>query len=604
MIEVRPDLRPFNDDHEHDGEHEHDCRFGPVRLRGRHRSTDVNPFESIAAPILARFSGLQASDLTFGPAPKLDLGDVALRLFEGARRLGMAPPQFAARIVEEVAFGPEVQRAVATGPYVNFRLNRSVFARAIVSAILAEGDRYGSDGSGARRKALVEHTSINPNADPHVGRARNAMIGDSLVRLLRFQGYDTTVHYYVNDMGRQIALLVLAVEDPQKLTFDQMLDAYVQANRRAEEDPEFAAKGYELLARMEQGDPETRQRFFAVTETCLRGQIAVLARLDIHYDVFDRESDYLQDPRLEPVLAVLREKDAVFTDEEGRLVVDLAKLGYTQEEGRYFVLLRANGSSMYGYRDLAYTIDKMAKGPDLNIAVFGEDHKLYAQQLALILGAAGIKYPETVYYSYILLKEGKMSTRRGNVVLLSEFLDEATARAAAKVEEQWPDLPAEERKVIAERIAVGAIRYAILRVGPNKNVTFDWESSLSFTGDTGPYIQYSCARIASILRKYGELPTRLSEDFPVETDSEWALVMKLADFRDVVASALAQRNCAPIAQFALEVARLFTGFYHDCPVLQAESAALRTARAQLCAATLQTQRNALHLLGIAALERM
>lgn len=564
----------------------------------------MNPFESLIAPIVAQFPELSADDIAFAPAPKITMGDVALRTFEAARKLGLAPPALASDIARRVAFGPEVLGVTTAGPYVNFKLDRGAFARAIIGTILADGPRFGSNGCGCGRKALIEHTSINPNASPHVGRARNAMIGDALVRLFRFQGYEVQVHYYVNDMGRQIALLVLAVEDPEALTFDEMLDAYVQANARAESDPDFAAKGYELLARMEQGDPDTKRRFFAITDTCLKGQLAVLARLDIHYDVFDRESSYLQDPRLEAVLDALREKGSLFTDEENRLVADLSKLGYPLEEGRYFVLMRANGSSMYGYRDLAYNIDKSERAGDLNLAVFGEDHKLYAQQVGLILEAAGFQAPETVYYSYILLKEGKMSTRKGNVVLLSEFLDEATARAAEKVEEQCKDLAPEERRAIAEKVAVAAVRYAILRVGPNKNVTFDWESSLSFTGDTGPYIQYSCARIASILRKFGEVPSQPAEGFPIETDAEWGLLMKLAEFPVTVAEATAQRNCAPIAQFALDTARLFTGFYHDCPVLTAESEALRLARAHVCAATLQTLKNALQLLGIEALERM
>ncbi len=564
----------------------------------------MNPFDVLAGPIRARHPELEASDLPFGPAPKLELGDVALPAFLAARKLKAAPPQVAARLAEEVDFGSAVQSVSAAGPYLNFRLDRGAFARRIVEAIRSGGDRYGSSGVGAGRKALVEHTSINPNASPHVGRARNAMIGDSLVRLLRFEGYDVSVHYYVNDMGRQIALLVMAVEDPASLSFDEMLEAYVSANARAEADPEFAARGYELLAKMEEGDPETDLRFYAVTETCLRGQLAVLARLDVHYDVFDRESKYLKDPRLEGVLEALRAKGALFTDEENRQVADLSKLGFPHEEGRYFVLMRANGSSMYGYRDLAYTIDKMEKGADLNLAVFGEDHKLYAQQIALILEAAGRPFPETVYYSYILLKEGKMSTRRGNVVLLSEFLDEAEGRAAEKVAEQWPDLSEDERRTIAQRVAVSAVRYSILRVGPNKNVTFDWDTALSFSGDTGPYIQYSCARIASILRKFGPVPAELSDDYPIESDSEWALLMKLAAFPDVVAQCREQRNTAPVAQFALDVARLFTAFYHDCPVIQAETEALRVARAQLCDATLQTLKNALGLLGIEALERM
>jgi arginyl-tRNA synthetase len=411
-------------------------------------------------------------------------------------------------------------------------------------------------------------------------------------------------HYYVNDMGRQIALLILACSDLSTVTFDSLLQTYVEANARAERDAEFAAQGYDLLAKMEQGDPETRKRFKTVTDLCLHGQLAVLAQIGVRYDVFDRESDYLKEPRLDGVLETLRAQGALFVDEEGRLVVDLSKIGYQPQEGRFFVLMRANGSSLYGYRDLAYTIDKMDRGADVNLIVFGEDHKLYAQQTALILQAAGRSAPEPIYYSYILLKSGKMSTRQGNVVLLSEFLDEARARVAEKVEEQCKDLPVEERKAIAHQVAVGAARFAILRVGPSKNVIFDWESSLSFTGDTGPYIQYSCARIASILRKLGALPEELPEPFPIETDAEWSLVLRLAGFPDAVAAAVAGRNCAPIAQIALDTARLFTTFYHECPVIQAPAPAQRAARAQICASTRRVLETALGLLGIEAPERM
>ena len=564
----------------------------------------MNAFETLAKPIVEAFPELEPGDFAFVQPPKLELGDVAMRTFEAARKLGVAPPELASRIAGEVAFGPDVASVSTAGPYVNFRLDRGHYARHIVSAILEEGAHFGSNDSGKGLKVLIEHTSINPNASPHVGRGRNAMIGDSLARLLRFQGYDVSVHYYVNDVGRQIGLLVLACGDLENVTFDDLLEAYVQANARAENDPEFAAKGYELLAKMEEGDPETCRRFHAVTELCLKGQLAVLERLGVTFDVFDRESKYLKDPRLAEVLDALRYKDALFTDEEDRLVVDMSKLGHKQDEGRYFVLMRANGSSLYGYRDLAYTMDKAERGADVDLVVLGEDHKLYFQQLSLILKAAGKPAPEPVYYCYVLLKEGKMSTRQGKVVLLSDFLDEAAARSRERVEEQCLELLPEERAAIAGKVAVAAIRFAILRVGPNKNAVFDWEASLSFAGDTGPYVQYSCARINSILRKFGELTSTTADTFPIETDAEWALLVKLAAFPDTVASATKQRNCAPIAQFALDAARLFTTFYHECPVLQAGTQAQRAARAQVCAAARQTIQNALSLLGIETPERM
>lgn len=564
----------------------------------------MDPFETLAGPIVARFPALRPQDLEFGPAPNLSVGDVALRTFVAAKKLELPPPKLASTIASEVEFGAEVLEAEPAGPYLNFRLDRGAFAGRIVGEILRRGNAFGSGGTGVGKKLLIEHTSINPNASPHVGRARNALIGDSLVRLFRFEGYEVSVHYYVNDMGRQIGLLVLSCGDVSRMSFDRLLQTYVKANQRAEEDPEFAAQGYELLAKMEQGDPETRRKFHEVTEMCLKGQLAVLARLGIRYDRFDRESAYLTDRRLDFVVHALREKGALFMDEDQRLVVDLRKLGYERDEGRYFVLMRANGSSMYGYRDLAYTIDKMEQGADVNLWVLGEDHKLYAEQQRLILAAAGKPAPETIYYAYILLREGKMSTRQGKVVLLSEFLDEALRRASAIVEEQCADLPAEERRAIAEKVAVGAVRFAILRVAPNKNVVFDWETSLSFSGDTGPYVQYSCARINSILRKAGQCPNGPEGPIPLTTDAEWSLLTRLASFPGTIAAAAAQRTCAPIAQYALDTARQFTAFYHECPVLQAESEALRRARLQLCLATRQTLANALGVLGIDVVERM
>lgn len=565
----------------------------------------MNPFFALAAPICEAFPGLEPADIGFGAPPKLDLGDLALHLFIAGRKLGMPPAKLAAEIAGKVNFGSRVVAATPAGPYLNLKLDRGAFARDIVGGILARANQYGSNGLGAGKTALIEHTSINPNASPHVGRARNAMIGDSLARLFRFEGHEVTVHYYVNDIGRQIGLLVLAAADRQHLAFSKILQLYVDANQRAEEDEEFAAQGYELLAKMEEGDPETARRFRSVVDVCLNGQLAVLGRLGIRYDAFDYESAYLKDPRLEPVLDALRAKGALFTDEEQRLVVDLSKIGYEPDEGRYFVLMRANGSSMYGCRDLAYNIDKAEHGKDIDLVVLGEDHKLYQQQVSMILENAGHKPPEAIYYAYILLKEGKMSTRQGKVVLLSEFLDRASALAAERVAEQCKELSPEEQRAIADMVSVAAIRFSVLRVNPNKNVTFDMEANLSFTGDTGPYIQYSCARINSILRKYGqELPAATAQDFPLTTNAEWALLLKLNDFPSIVAGCLAQRTTAPIAQYALEIAHLFTTFYHECPVLTAETPAKVRARAQLCAATRQTVANALHILGIEVPERM
>ena len=565
----------------------------------------MNLFSTVSESILKAYPELDQADLVFGTPPNLDLGDVAIPMFLPARKLKTAPPKLAAEAAGKIVFGPEVRACSAAGPYLNLSLDRSATGARIVNTVLEQGARFGSNGSGSGRRMLIEHTSINPNASPHVGRGRCAMIGDSLTRLFRFEGFDVEVHYYVNDMGRQIGLLVLIADEIANLDFNGILDAYVRANARAEAEPEFAARGYELLVKMEEGDADAQRRFKAVTELCLKGQLGVLSRIGASYDFFDRESKYVNDPRMEQVQQALRERGSLFTDEKGRLVADLAPLGYTQEEGRFFVLMRANGSSMYGYRDIAYSLDKIERGTDVNLMVLGEDHKLYAQQVGLILEAAGHPAPEVIYYSYILLKDGKMSTRQGKVVLLADFLDQAAALAVERVAEQCPELSPGEQRAIAETVAVSAIRFAVLRVKPGKNVTFDMDAALSFSGDTGPYVQYCCARINSILRKSPIAPPRSAEtSFASDHDAEWALLMRIASFPAVVAESVQQRTCASIANFALDLAHLFTAFYHDCPVLKAENAAQTESRLLICRAALQTLQNALGLLGIAAPERM
>ena len=546
---------------------------------------------------------LAGAEFDFQPTPENQPGDVGLACFRLTKALGINPPAAAQRIAA-IEWPDIVREATATGPYLNVTLDRDVMAARILGEVIGLGDRYGSDKRGEGCHVLLEHTSINPNASPHLGRARNGLIGDSLARLLRFLGYDVDVHYYVNDMGKQIGLLALQIEGREMPSFDGVLEEYVAANEHAANDPAFEQRGFELLMKMEQGDPEVATTFGHIVDVCLDGQLAVLERLGLAYDTFDRESTFLKDPRMDEVMAVLKERGSLFTDGDGRTVADLQPLGWEREEGRYIVLMRANGSSMYMYRDIAYTLEKIERAKQHNFIVLGEDHTMYFEQLALIIRAAGKTPPEAIHYAYILLKEGKMSTRKGTVVLLSDFLDELTRRARERVDEQWPDRPADECEEIARLIGIGAVRFTILSVRPNRNVIFDWDTALSFTGDSGPYIQYSCTRIASILRRWeGALPAA-GDPASITHDSEWRLVMRLARVESDVALAIESRNVAIIANAALDISRMFSKFYTDCPVLAAEDERTRATRIMLCVAVRQVLVNLLGILGIEAPERM
>jgi len=561
-------------------------------------------YDEIRNTVVNSYPELPDAEFDIQPSPENQPGEVGLACFRFAKTLRLKPEVIAERIAS-LKYPDIISDVTNTGPYVNFTLDRNVFSTELIGEILDAKETFGSNRRGAGKKVILEHTSINPNASPHIGRARNGLIGDTLVRLLRFEEYDVDVHYYINDMGKQIGLLMLQAEGNRDLKFNEILDLYVEANKHAEKDPEFEKRGLEILRQIEKGDPEVSAAFKRIVNICLEGQLQIFERLGLKYDTFDRESAFLHDPRMDKVLEILEHKGALFTDDLNRKVVDLKPLGYPVEEGRYVVLVRANGSTMYMYRDIAYTLEKIERNGEMNLIVLGEDHKMYFEQMKTIIRTVDKEPPEVIHYSYIILKNGKMSTRQGTVVLLEDFLDEAIRLARERVEEQCTDLPVKTRAEIARIIGIGAVRFAILSVRSNRNVVFDWETALSFTGDSGPYIQYSCTRISSILRKYGYIPPELEKSGVIVThDAEWDLIFRLAGVNGDISMALSTRNPGIIATAALDIARKFSVFYNECPVLSAPDEHIRESRIKVCIATRQILVNLLSLLGIEAPERM
>lgn len=541
-----------------------------------------------------------AAELTFRPVPAAAKGDLAIVVFPMARKIGMDPKALATTLAAQLQSLPGIAEATAAGPYINLSFDRAVFARRFIADVQA-GDATAMKPNGSR--VLIEHTSINPNASPHVGRGRNAIIGDTIARLYRFLGNQTEVHYYVNDIGKQIALLVYACRGRADLQFNDLLDEYVAISKKAKDDPAVEQIAFDLLNAFEQGDAGVREEFRKVVDLCVHGQVAILGRLNISYDLFDRESAFLNDTRLQPVIEKLKAANALIIDEHGRQVIDLQQLGFKREEGRYVVVSRANGTSMYVARDLAYTIYKGEIAQDANVSVLGEDHRLYQEQLDLILRSSGISTPDVIYYSFVLLKQGKMSTRQGNVVLLSEFIDLARDNAATRIRESNPELTDDEVRELADTIAVGAVRYGILSVSPTKNVIFDLEESLRFEGNTGPYLQYVCTRAASILAKHGgELPP-MPERMPTLNESEWALIMEMTRLQDEVRSAAVTRNPSSLCAYGFELAKAFNRFYHDSSVLDAADDE-KALRLNVCAATGTVLAACLDVLGIHVPRRM
>ena len=253
--------------------------------------------------------------------PPAGLGDYAFPCFGLAKIHKKNPSQIAQELAGKIKPNKFIEKVEVKGPYLNFFVNKTIIAEDVLKKIIKEKNKFGSNNR-KRQKILVEHTSINPNASPHIGRARNALIGDFIVRLLKFQGYDVETHYFVNDVGKQIAMLVLGAKGKKNITFGDLLKLYIKINKKIEENPELEKGVFELLRKLEEGDEKIKKQFRDIVDVCVKGQIKILFELSIKYDKFDYESDYLWTRKTDKVLEELGKTGKLFLDDEKRYVLD------------------------------------------------------------------------------------------------------------------------------------------------------------------------------------------------------------------------------------------------------------------------------------------
>ncbi len=348
---------------------------------------------------------LNVSEVILTIPPDSKLGDITLPCFQLAKELKKSPIEIAAYIKDKFVSVDFIDKVEIAGGYLNFYINRSIFIKNTLEEIRAKKDRYGSSMIGSGKKALIEHTSINPNASPHVGRARNALIGDALARLLKFEGYEVNIHYFINDIGKQIAMLLLGVKDITSIVFKDLLDIYIQINWDVEENPDLENKVFELLYKLENGDEGVKERFRHIVDICIKGQTEIFKELGIRYDTFTYESDYIWNNRVDEILDQLNNTKKLEEDSEGRLVLNQEEYKLPMK-APYLVLTRKDKTSLYPLRDIAYTIDKIKTNSDKNLVVLGEDQKLYFRQIKAALDVLGYSAPSPVHYSFVLLSEG------------------------------------------------------------------------------------------------------------------------------------------------------------------------------------------------------
>lgn len=543
--------------------------------------------------------------------------DLAAACFTLAKPLRKPPAAIAQEVAQEIAArirpGGLIERVEAAGGYLNFFVDRKRLAARILPAVLADGERFGTLPE-TGKTLILEHTSANPNGPLHVGRARNPIIGDTLVRIQRRAGWKVDAQYYVDDIGKQVAILAWGLRnlqeselpDAERDKADHRLVRFYQvANQRMEQD-EKVADGIQLLVQhSETADKDTLRQFEDAYGPVLEGMLSSLARIGVQFDSFVKESSFVENQSTADVTQRLSLLAQSRRETDGALHLDLSEFGIHGRSQR-FVYRRSDGTSLYATRDVAYHFWK-ANAADRLINVLGEDHKLQAQQVRISLELLGCKnLPEVIFYAFVSLPEGKMSTRRGRVVYLDDLVDEAVDLAYEEVKKRrGGELDETRMREIAEAVGVGALRYNIVRVQPEKGITFKWEEALNFEGASAPFLQYSYARCASILRKASVHPPANPPDVALLAHaSELGLLHEMARLPRVVEDAALRDAPHSVATYAQELAGALNAFYRDCPVLTAAPDALRLARLQLVEAARTVLKVTLDLLGVQTLEEM
>jgi len=424
------------------------------------------------------------------------------------------------------------------------------------------------------------------------------VIGDTLVRILRRAGCTVDAQYYINDMGRQEAMVVVGCDHFQ--LDDSKADhatarVYIAANKEMETNPAIREEADRVIQLYEAGDPKITAKIQSAVRYAISGIEETLERMNIRHDNYHWESEFVRDGSVAEILKRL-EKTGLVAWEEGSLQLDLSEYGFEKK----MVLKRADGTSLYITRDLAYHRWKSAHS-DRVVNILGADHKLISGQLKAALRLLGIREPEVVIFEFVSLPTGSMSTRKGKFISADELLDEVEKQAFLEVKARRPDESEEFLKEVARQVSSGAVRYDVVRVSADKATTFDWKQALDFEKLSAPFIQYSHARACSILRK-ADLKEELQIDL-LTSEYEVALIKKIAQFDLVIDRAARELKPHQLATYARELAESFNLFYRYSPVLDA-APELRDARLALVRGARNALRATLETLGISPLESM
>lgn len=562
-------------------------------------------FEKVITAAIAAAAGgaLSAEEISAAlEIPKESrLGDVALPCFKFARTLRKAPPAIAAELAAALVAPPCVERTELAGGYLNFFFDRRYTAELLRELDGWTGESTRGEREGEGKTVCLDYSSVNIAKPFHIGHLSTTVIGAALYRIFKYLGYNAVGINHLGDWGTQFGKLIVAVRNWSSLDEIKGKDEYflnslyVRYHREAEANPSLDDEARAWFKKIEDGDAEAGEYFAAFKEITMKAVGKIYDRLGVTFDSYAGESFY--NDKMDACLDILRSK-GLLVESDGAEVVKLDEYDMPP-----CLLVKADGATLYATRDIAAAYyRKKTYDFDKCLYVVAYQQNLHFKQLFKVLELmdfAGAKDMEHIAFGMVSLEDGAMSTRGGRVVWLAEVLDKAVEKAKKIVAEKNPE--AEGRDEIAEAVGVGAVVFSALWNSRIKDIVFSFDKVLNFDGETAPYVQYTYARCASVLRKAGE---RAEADFSaLVSDEAYETVKCLLSFEDAVRAAAKSREPCFVTRYAVDLAEKFNRFYIAHRIIS-DDAGATSARLLLTECVAKTLKAALALIGIRAPESM
>ena len=529
-----------------------------------------------------------------------DLGDIAFPAFSLAKVERKAPQAIAADIAEKIdqsAF----EKVVATGPYVNFFLDKSKISDQVIKSVIEAGADYGQQDEGHGQNITIDLSSPNIAKPFSVGHLRSTVIGDALSNIFRKMGYNTIKINHLGDWGKQFGLLMVAYkkwgskEAVEANPIDELLKLYVRINAEIENDPALDEEGRLWFKKLEDGDPEATELWQWFRDESLVEFNRIYKLLGVEFDSLNGEAFY--NDKMDEAVQILEDK-GLLKESKGASIVELDDVNLPPA-----MIKKSDGATLYITRDIATAIYRARTYNFVkNIYAVGQEQSNHFRQLKAVLKKMGFDWSDDmvhVDFGLVTKNRQKLSTRKGNIILLEPTLQEAISRAKAQIEEKNPEL--ENKEEVAHAVGVGAVKFYDLKTDRRNGYDFDLEAMVSFEGETGPYVQYAYARIQSILRKANFTPST-DATYSLSDPESWEIIKLLQDFSRVVKRAAENYDPSLIAKYAINLAQAFNKYYAHTRIL--DESPERESRLALSYSTAVVLKEALRLLGVDAPEKM